>query len=191
MIRKITLVSLIFLTLVTGVAWASSYAILSPRLILFRDNRTPRFEIRLPLGPPKGFRFWSHYGREQLSLATHHGQLTIFHGTPQSCGTGLRSTHLSFAGLAWSGCGYDLSKPYLMQSIQVPLWMLLGIFAAYPILTVTPWARRRRWHRAGLCIGCGYDLTGNISGVCPECRTTVGSENRFEEAYSEPRPPAL
>lgn len=23
--------------------------------------------------------------------------------------------------------------------------------------------------RAGLCEGCGYDLTGNTSGVCPEC----------------------
>jgi hypothetical protein len=21
----------------------------------------------------------------------------------------------------------------------------------------------------GLCLGCGYDLWGNVSGVCPEC----------------------
>lgn len=25
--------------------------------------------------------------------------------------------------------------------------------------------------RRGLCVKCGYDLTGNISGVCPECGT--------------------
>ena len=24
-----------------------------------------------------------------------------------------------------------------------------------------------------LCTGCGYDLTGNISGVCPECGCPV------------------
>ena len=29
-------------------------------------------------------------------------------------------------------------------------------------------ARRRR-RRPGLCAACGYNLTGNVSGVCPEC----------------------
>ncbi len=27
--------------------------------------------------------------------------------------------------------------------------------------------------RTGLCLSCGYDLTGNESGVCPECGTEV------------------
>ena len=27
--------------------------------------------------------------------------------------------------------------------------------------------------QAGLQCRCGYDLTGNVSGVCPECGTTV------------------
>lgn len=34
------------------------------------------------------------------------------------------------------------------------------------------WRRRwlrRRLERRGLCRSCGYDLTGNVSGVCPEC----------------------
>jgi hypothetical protein len=29
------------------------------------------------------------------------------------------------------------------------------------------WRRRRR----GRCVQCGYNLTGNISGRCPECGT--------------------
>ncbi|MFH1748614.1 MAG: hypothetical protein ABIG44_16385 [Planctomycetota bacterium] len=31
---------------------------------------------------------------------------------------------------------------------------------------------------AGLLCKCGYDLTGNVSGVCPECgeKTTTGTE---------------
>ena len=31
---------------------------------------------------------------------------------------------------------------------------------------------RRRWDVE--CVSCGYDLTGNVSGVCPECGTPVG-----------------
>ena len=30
-----------------------------------------------------------------------------------------------------------------------------------------PAERRRR----GLCVACGYDLRGNVSGACPECGT--------------------
>jgi hypothetical protein len=33
-------------------------------------------------------------------------------------------------------------------------------------------AARRRMSR-GLCAACGYPLTGNVSGVCPECGTPV------------------
>jgi hypothetical protein len=29
--------------------------------------------------------------------------------------------------------------------------------------------RRLRRRQRGLCVGCGYDLTGNVSGACPEC----------------------
>jgi hypothetical protein len=36
------------------------------------------------------------------------------------------------------------------------------------------WISLRRGFAAGRCGACGYDLTGNISGVCPECGRTVG-----------------
>jgi hypothetical protein len=31
------------------------------------------------------------------------------------------------------------------------------------------WRIRRHRRTAGKCARCGYDLTGNVSGVCPEC----------------------
>ncbi len=34
------------------------------------------------------------------------------------------------------------------------------------------WWRTAR-HRRGRCRKCGYDLTGNVSGVCPECGAAV------------------
>lgn len=49
---------------------------------------------------------------------------------------------------------------------------LLGLLIAviYPVLPTTVKRRRRK---RGLCVHCEYDLTGNVSGVCPECGTPV------------------
>jgi hypothetical protein len=47
----------------------------------------------------------------------------------------------------------------------LPLWMPFLIIA---IPTAVLWRRDRRIP-PGHCQNCGYNLTGNISGVCPEC----------------------
>ena len=54
--------------------------------------------------------------------------------------------------------------------VSASTWLALAILAMYPTIAfirgpVRRWRRRRK----GLCIGCGYDLTGNVSGVCSEC----------------------
>ncbi|HQL54004.1 MAG TPA: hypothetical protein PLQ87_04795, partial [Phycisphaerae bacterium] len=46
-------------------------------------------------------------------------------------------------------------------------FLALGVPAAI-ILGRRAW-RARRLHRVGVCRKCGYDLTGNMSGRCPEC----------------------
>jgi hypothetical protein len=53
--------------------------------------------------------------------------------------------------------------------VCVPIWILL-VVAAIP--TVSLWRRGCR-PPVGHCQRCGYDLTGNLSGVCPECGTNV------------------
>ncbi len=35
------------------------------------------------------------------------------------------------------------------------------------------WIMLRRKPRIGHCDRCDYDLTGNVSGICPECGCTV------------------
>ncbi len=43
-------------------------------------------------------------------------------------------------------------------------------------LVVSRW-RRNRLQPPGTCRECGYDLTGNESGVCPECGMAIGVKN--------------
>ena len=51
----------------------------------------------------------------------------------------------------------------------VPLWIPFLVVA---IPTATLFWLDRRFPR-GRCSTCGYNLTGNVSGVCPECGTEV------------------
>lgn len=41
---------------------------------------------------------------------------------------------------------------------------------------------RRRRQPPGCCIACGYNLTGNLSGVCPECGTPARREGEAGES---------
>ena len=57
-----------------------------------------------------------------------------------------------------------------LTKFALPLWMPLVLFAAYPLVAFVR-GPLRRWRRArrGAFRKCGYNLTGNVSGVCPEC----------------------
>ena len=50
------------------------------------------------------------------------------------------------------------------HEVVIPMWVPLA-FVAVP--TIAAWRRQRR-RPPGHC-QCGYDLTGNVSGRCPEC----------------------
>jgi len=54
--------------------------------------------------------------------------------------------------------------------LRFPLWVPFVLFSIYPTIAFVrgPYRRHRR-RKKGLCLKCGYNLTGNVSGVCPEC----------------------
>jgi len=65
--------------------------------------------------------------------------------------------------------GLDLRARGLIVSFVIPLAtaILLGIYPAHAAMRRP--LRRRRRRRRGLCVTCGYDLKGNVTGTCPEC----------------------
>ena len=63
------------------------------------------------------------------------------------------------------------------HTVIFPLWMP-AVFVTLP--TAILWMLDRRRIPAGHCRKCGYDLTGNVSGRCPECGTPC-------EAAPQPR----
>ncbi|HVP13633.1 MAG TPA: hypothetical protein VMV94_20835 [Phycisphaerae bacterium] len=65
-------------------------------------------------------------------------------------------------------------KPDREVVLRFPVWIfvLLAIFAV-------SWAAWRKHRRIppGHCLKCSYNLTGNVSGICPECGVPVGERN--------------
>ena len=56
------------------------------------------------------------------------------------------------------------------------LCFLATVACRYPQHRRTLQSRRRR---TGLCTECGYDLTGNASGKCPECGILISRKARL------------
>lgn len=68
-------------------------------------------------------------------------------------------------GLGWPYVRRTRIIPADMTLVAMPLWIVLLVLA---IPTTFLWYRDRRPPK-GHCQTCGYDLTGNVMGVCPEC----------------------
>ena len=86
---------------------------------------------------------------------------------------------------------------YYQRSVSFPEWLLL-LPGALPVSLLVAWVCRRLWaewtegrvipstddrliHEH--CPNCDYDLTGNVSGICPECGTKIAASPQ-----SSPRP---
>ncbi len=63
-----------------------------------------------------------------------------------------------------------------VKALRVSYWfaMLIAAIPLFPLAIATLRRFRRfRRRRMNACPHCGYNLTGNESGVCPECATPV------------------
>ena len=71
----------------------------------------------------------------------------------------------------WIPAGFRLRAPGGQGlSFVLPLWLVFVLFATCPtIVFIRGPLRRWRRRKRGECVACGHNLTGSVSGVCPEC----------------------
>ena len=182
MIRKAIIVILTFMAIFTSFLWADSY----------RNRITLPFRGELTGRPFPG---WCtdlnlKYDRG-LHTSIRSGGICVSYRSPvipNEVGAE-RSIHVThnllyneYAHTDYRPCirnaEHHFQEPKGMRLVEhaicLPLWFLLIVFAAYPTITfIRGPLRRYRRHRKGLCVTCGYNLTGNISGTCPECGTST------------------
>ena len=79
--------------------------------------------------------------------------------------------HTDASGQAWRN-----------RSLHLRPWLVVVFFLIYPAISLLVQSYlNRRWaarHHGKGCLHCGYNLTGNISGRCPECGEPVASAPR-------------
>lgn len=114
---------------------------------------------------------------DNLDLILACGSLLVAH---QPAPVQLQFLSIDFDDLPYLARGvqiYGLELPRISTSFassvsvgtvhRIPIWTLLvPIVAVSAVLTLVDHRIRRN---TTLCATCRYDLTGNISGVCPEC----------------------
>ena len=76
--------------------------------------------------------------------------------------------HMRWTQVAYLYLGFRLPSKY-RKTFHIPAWLFV-VATGFP--TAILWWRDRR-PKAGSCKACKYDLTGNLSGTCPECGTAV------------------
>ena len=69
----------------------------------------------------------------------------------------------------------DPLRPWFDEVFCVLFWAApaAGLLWAWLYVRSINHLVRAEWVRAARCLSCGYDLTGNVSGRCPECSTAV------------------
>jgi hypothetical protein len=69
----------------------------------------------------------------------------------------------------------DSNSTSTVYAALLPYWLAFSLFLMISALGVI---QRRRIcpSEIGVCVRCRYNLTGNTSGICPECGTPVPKE---------------
>ena len=62
------------------------------------------------------------------------------------------------------------------RAVAFPFWALVTALGLLPGAWGVGWARMHLRRRRGFCVMCHYNLTGNTSGICPECGTAVAGK---------------
>jgi len=62
--------------------------------------------------------------------------------------------------------------------LAMPMWAIAILTGVVPGLCACAFVRLRHRLPTSQCLSCGYSLTGNTSGTCPECGSTIPQASR-------------
>jgi hypothetical protein len=102
-------------------------------------------------------------GATILDLRVWHGDF-VYYGPPQAMERWvIQSPSVQKSTFQFMG----------QTSLTVACWKVVALLAFLPSIWLC--LSRKKATSANDCRDCGYNLTGNTSGVCPECGTAVKS----------------
>lgn len=152
------------------IAWAASsiihFGVTHPIIPRIQSGTADSYSNgkKIATGPPM---YWARYD------SLFHGQITI-NGLASTVNDGWMVGGIGGLGLSLDNFGFVPPRAWRGSTIpgapaslvvMIPMWLPFIVIA---VLTALLWHRDRR-PPTGHCDLCGYDLTGNESGVCPEC----------------------
>jgi hypothetical protein len=68
-------------------------------------------------------------------------------------------------------------------ALGVPHWFPMLLFAVPRTMRIRSILKQRRLAMSGHCRRCGYNLTGNVSGVCPECAMSIERVPKWDDEH--------
>ena len=135
--------------------------------------------VSIPLTIALNLQVWS----SNVALLGESGALHIYvvRGVDYSSVAGYRISAPSLSTWNWRTALWPTHHYYDKRPgggekdhVSIPLWMPLSASALASWLSFLVAERLRR--KIGCCKNCGYNLTGNTTGVCPECGTAAPIE---------------
>ena len=84
----------------------------------------------------------------------------------QVCGFGRRAGNVNHVSSDYSVVSARYTKFWF-----IPMWFPCLLFVIIPVARLLGIRGHGSFASDRVCAVCGYDLTGNTSGVCPECGT--------------------
>ena len=166
--KTLTVVSLLLL-LVTLLLWARSYT--QRDRAFWAGSQVDDHQMAFEFDSKDGLSLWRIIHIEGFDLANpprdgwnYYSDMTEIPGSmkPDATFLGFGSKRVD---LYWT---IPLSSLHKTTTVSIPFWFLALIFAILPAIWFIKWRKRRRLG-PNSCGNCGYDLTGNETGECPEC----------------------
>ena len=161
---------------VDGEAFGQRYAGWTVRLLLLDRNIVGGLQVRPPpvrpyRGPSNTWRWMEaiRHGTTIIAAAAWVVAMCLFPLARQwrADFAQIALAAVAIAAVAWLA---DPARSWTLQELRKP-WPIALAAVGYVTLFAYALSAPKPKPRRGVapCADCGYDLTGNVSGVCPEC----------------------